>query len=185
LKESTIDKFHATTVAYIARAIRLDLFPIEKNPYLKFKRKRPRYHDRKYLTQEELAQIEMREFPIPRLQFVKDMFLFSCYTGLAYSDISELRPANIVEEHGREFIKTHRIKTDERALVLLLTKAKEILKKYEGQRQGFCFPIVSNQKTNAYLKEIADLSGISQNLTFHMARHTWENWKLRIFKSIF
>jgi integrase len=172
-KASTVDKFHATTAAYIARAIRLDLFPIEKNPYLKFKRTRAKSHERRYLTREELTQIEGKEFSITRLQLVKDMFLFSCYTGLAYSDISELRPANIVEEHGREFIKTHRIKTDERALVLLLTKAKEILKKYEGQRPGFCFPIVSNQKMNAYLKEIADLSGISQNLTFHMARHTF------------
>ena len=172
-KESTIDKFHATTAAYIARAIRMDLFPIDKNPYLKFKRKRPRYSDRKYLTKEELTLIEQKEFSIPRLQFVRDMFLFSCYTGLAYSDISCLRPENIVEEHGRKFIKTHRIKTDERSLVLLLTKAKDILKKYEGQHKGFCFPVVSNQKMNAYLKEIADLSGISQNLTFHMARHTF------------
>ncbi|MDR0692153.1 MAG: site-specific integrase [Prevotellaceae bacterium] len=92
---------------------------------------------------------------------------------MAYSDISCLRPENIVEEHGREFIRTHRVKTDEMALILLLGKAKETLKKYEGQRKGFCFPVVSNQKMNAYLKEIADLSGISQNLTFHMARHTF------------
>jgi integrase len=172
-KESTVHKFHATVAVYIARAIRLDLFQWDKNPYLKFKTKRPRYADRKYLTQEELIQIEQKEFSIPRLQFVRDAFIFSCYTGLAYSDLTDLLPANIVEEHGREFIKTHRIKTDERALILLLAKAKEILKKYEGQREGFCFPAVSNQKMNAYLKEIADLSGISQNLTFHMARHTF------------
>ena len=160
-KESTIHKFHATVAVYIARAIRLDMFKWDRNPYLKFKMKRPRYADRKYLTKEELTQIEQKEFSIPRLQFVRDMFLFSCYTGLSYSDLSELRPENIIEEHGREFIKTHRIKTDERALILLLTKAKETLKNYEGQRKGFCFPVVSNQKMNAYLKEIADLSGIS------------------------
>jgi integrase len=149
------------------------LFPIEKNPYLKFKRKRPRYTDRKYLSQEELTQIEQKDFSVPRLQQVKDMFLFSCYTGLAYSDLAELKPENIVEEHGKEFIKTHRIKTDERALVLLLSKAKTLLKKYESCREGFCFPAISNQKMNAYLKEVADLSGVSQNLTFHTARHTF------------
>jgi site-specific recombinase XerD len=171
--ESTVDKFHGTICAYINRAIKLDLFPMDKNPYIKFKRKRPKYVDRKYLTADELAKIEAKEFTIARVGFVRDMFLFCCYTGLSYADLQLLKPSNLVNESGTLFIKTFREKTDEKAAIFVFEKARRLLEKYKGKRSGYCFPGISNQRFNSYLKEVADLSGVDKNLTVHMARHTF------------
>ncbi|MDR0710849.1 MAG: tyrosine-type recombinase/integrase [Prevotellaceae bacterium] len=171
--ESTVDKFHATVACYVARAVRLDMLPMDKNPYLKFTRKRPKYLNRKYLTEQELRAIEEKECSIERLQFIKDMFLFCCYTGLSYGDLQALKPSSIVPEGGRVFIKTFRKKTSEKSVILLLNKARDILQKYSGRRSGYCFPSITNQRLNAYLKEIADLAGVEKNLTFHVSRHTF------------
>ena len=172
-KDSTADKFHAVVSCYLKRAVKSGLFPMDKNPYLQFKRKRPKYLDRKYLTIDELAKIESKEFTIERLNFIKDMFLFCCYTGLSYGDLQLLKPSNVVNESGTLFIKTFRVKTDEKVAIFVFEKARLLLEKYKGKRSGYCFPTISNQKFNAYLKEIADLSGVEKNLTVHMARHTF------------
>jgi len=173
VKESTADKFHDTVDCYIKRAVNVGLLPMDKNPYLKFKRKTIRYGDRKYLTVEELAKIEKKEFTVERLNFIKDMFLFCCYTGLAYADLQQLKPSNIVEEKGVLFIKTFREKTEEKAAIFVFEKARLLLEKYSGKRGGYCFPSISNQNFNSYLKEIADLAGVEKNLTVHVARHTF------------
>lgn len=171
-KLSTVDKFHATVHAYINRAIKLDLFPIEKDPYLKFKRKRPKYVERKFITADELEQIETATMPVNRLDYIRDLFVFSCYTGLSFSDLQSLNKSNIVKDGDKLFIKTHRTKTNERASILLLPKATAILKKYD-MGSDKCFRGITNETTNIYLKQIATVCKMEKNLTFHMARHTF------------
>lgn len=97
--------------------------------------------------------------------------MFSCYTGLAYIDAQKLTLDNIVTEGKTQFIKIYREKTSGKAIIYLFDKAKAILKKYEGEK--YLLPRMTNQRLNAYLKEIADLSGVKKAITFHMARHTF------------
>lgn len=127
-----------------------------------------------YLTDEELKTLINTPIKIPRLEQIRDMFVFSCFTGLAYSDIKGLAQNNL--EHtpdGTLWIKGRRKKTGIRFNIPILPLPLSILKKYEGTNDKTLFPIPSNQKTNAYLKELADLCGISKNITFHVARHTF------------
>ncbi len=150
---------------------------LDRDPFAKF---RARFigNDREFLTQEELNAIEAKETKILRLQWAKDLFVFSCYTGLAYCDVMDLTPSNIsIGIDGDYWIMTSRKKTNQPLRVPLLPKALEIVEKYKNHPRalaiGTAFPVLSNQKLNAYLKEIADLSGIAKNLTFHLARHTF------------
>ena len=131
--------------------------------------------DRGYLTEKEIATIAEKEFPTKRLEQVRDIFIFSCYTGLAYIDIKELKKEHIQTSFdGNQWIMTHRHKTGTPVNVPLLAIPQELIKKYEGQaKDGLLFPVLSNQKMNAYLKEIAVVCGIEKNITFHMARHTF------------
>lgn len=131
--------------------------------------------DKDFLTSDELARLKERKFEIPRLEHVKDVFLFCCYTGLAYVDVHSLCPKDVFEEAGKCWIKKARHKTNHMCHIPLLTPALDILKKYEWCRatRGKLLPVLSNQKMNAYLKEIADLAGIQKNLTTHCARHTF------------
>ena len=131
--------------------------------------------DRGYLTEKEIATIAEKEFPTKRLEQVRDIFIFSCYTGLAYIDIKELKKEHIQTSFdGNQWIMTHRHKTGTPVNVPLLAIPQELIKKYEGQaKDGLLFPVLSNQKMNAYLKEIAVVCGIEKNITFHLARHTF------------
>lgn len=132
--------------------------------------------DRGFLSEEEVMDIATKDLSdIPRLELVRDIFVFSCFTGLAYIDVANLKPEHIVTLDGKEWIMTRRQKTKVESNVLLLEVPKSIIAKYEGQtaREDMLFPILSNQKMNSYLKEIADICGISKNLTFHLARHTF------------
>lgn len=134
--------------------------------------------DRNVLTEEELEVLENKAFNIRRIEVVKDLFVFSCYTGLAYIDVMNLTTNNIsVGIDGEKWIFTERHKTGEKVRVPLLPVALGILNKYktdpEVLNQGGLLPKLSNQKLNAYLKEVADLCGINKNLTFHLARHTF------------
>ena len=110
-----------------------------------------------------------------RLENVRDLFVFSCFCGLAYSDVANLRQENIQKSFdGNLWIITKRVKTNTDVNVPLLDIPKMILKKYKGKLpDGKILPVISNQKLNAYLKEIADICGIKKNLTFHLARHTF------------
>lgn len=131
--------------------------------------------DRGFLTEEEIAAMMKKEFDIPRLELVRDIFIFSCFTGLAYIDVKYLDKDNIVPLNGKEWIIDNRIKTHTHINVLLFDGAKRILKKYEDDPRckGHLLPILSNQKMNLYLKEIAAACGIDKELTFHMARHSF------------
>lgn len=131
-----------------------------------------------YLTKEELAAIEQLNLGIDRLAITRDLFVFACYTGLAYIDITRLQKNDIgTGIDGEKWILINRHKTRVECRIPLLTKPIELLKKYEVHPecadQEVLLPARSNQKLNAYLKEIAVLAGIDKNLTFHVARHTF------------
>ncbi|HCB61916.1 MAG: hypothetical protein A2W93_12200 [Bacteroidetes bacterium GWF2_43_63] len=131
-----------------------------------------------FLTNKELEIIRTKKFNSERLQMVADVFLFGCFTGYAYSDLQRLKPENLVRsDDGRLWIHAKRHKTDMLSHVPLLPVAKEILDKYKYhpycQDKNVLLPVLSNQKLNAYLKEVADVCGIEKEITTHMARHTF------------
>jgi len=156
-------------------AVRLEW--IDRNPFHAYQLKFDKV-EREYLTKDELARIEAKKFNIVRLQVVQDLFVFSCYTGLAYIDVFNLTPANLIEKSKNNiWIMTNRQKTNEPVKVPLLPKALAIVEKYKGHPQALAerkvLPTLSNQKLNSYLKEIADTCDITKPLTFHIARHTF------------
>lgn len=115
----------------------------------------------------------------PRLDLVRDIFIFSCFTGLAYIDVANLREDNIVELDGRQWIMTKRQKTKIVTNIIMLEIPKMIIEKYASVRKnGKLLPILSNQKMNSYLKEIGDICQIKKNLTYHLARHTFATMSL-------
>ena len=136
--------------------------------------------NRGFLTDEEILCIAHKQINIPRLELMRDIFIFSCFTGLAYIDVSNLTPDHIVTLGDKQWIMTQRQKTSVETNVLLLDIPKAIIAKYGGKtyRNGKLFPMLTNQKTNSYLKEIADICGIKKNLTFHLARHTFATMSL-------
>ncbi len=131
--------------------------------------------DREILTQEEIDTIYNKEFITARLEQIRDVFIFSCYTGLSYIDVAKLTQDNVQEAFdGNLWVMTKRSKTNVNANIRLLAIPKEILKKYRGKQiDSKCLPVVSNQKMNEYLKEIATICGINKKLTFHLARHSF------------
>lgn len=150
---------------------------ITKDPFYNYKVKFKTV-DREILTKEELEKIASFNISLPRLAIVKDMFVFCCYTGLAYVDIQKLNHDNIVTHiDGSLWIQAKRTKTKTKLGIPLLPPALAIIEKYEDHPKvvnGECLlPVLSNQKSNAYLKEIADLCGIKKKLTTHLARHTF------------
>ncbi len=123
-----------------------------------------------YLTTEELELLEDYDFKQKRINRVKDLFIFCCYTGLAYAEMINLTPNKHIKIgfDGNEWIEMYRQKTKSKVSIPLLPKAKEILLKYDND-----LPKISNQKFNSYLKEIADIVGIDKRLTHHIARKTF------------
>lgn len=137
-----------------------------------------------FLTYDELKTIMNKEFTIPRLELVRDIFIFACFTGLAFADVSTLKTENLTQDNsGDWWIRKGRIKLERHrkassiSNIPLLPVPLDILKKYENNpiciKKGCCLPVLCNQKTNSYLKEIADFCGIKKNLTTHTARHTF------------
>lgn len=116
------------------------------------------------LTIDEIKRIREKEFVCDRLNKVRDIIVVACYTGLAYTDLKELTRFNIV---GNMIIK-NRHKTDIQSTIPLLEPAREVLEKY-----NYSLPMLSNQKMNAYVKEIADVCGINKELHMHLFRHTF------------
>jgi Site-specific recombinase XerD len=150
---------------------------ITENPFAFYKTKaKPR--EKEFLTPDELDRITIREFSIPRLAHVRDIFVFCCYTGLSYADVRKLQKTDIAKGiDGRLWVLTSREKTETSSNIPLLPQALEIIGRYADYppcvAKGLVLPVLSNQKMNSYLKEIADLCGITKTLTFHMARHTF------------
>jgi site-specific recombinase XerD len=134
--------------------------------------------DRPYLTMEEIQTLIDYDSNIERLKRVRDIFIFSCYTGLAYIDVKKLKKAEVEgsEELGY-WIRTRRQKTDARANIPLLDIPMDIINNYCRldllMPEDPILPVLSNQKINAYLKELADVCGIHKELTFHVARHSF------------
>lgn len=150
---------------------------LDRSPFRNFKIK-IRHEQREFLSKTELLKIQAKKFSLARLDYVRDLFIFSCYTGLAYVDVQKLTPADISQApDGNKWLHTTRQKTSVVVRTPLLPKADLIIKKYGNDprsiNNGKLFPLITNQKMNSYLKEIADLCGVNKNLTFHMARHTF------------
>jgi len=150
---------------------------IDKDP---FRRWKPTFEKtyRQFLTENELSNIETYEFISERLDRVRDLFVFSCYTGIAYADIMNLTRNNLLPGiDGNNWIITSRQKTKTLVKVPILQKAQFLINKYSEHPMtkvtGTLFPIITNEKLNTYLKEVANFAGIKKNLTFHMARHTF------------
>lgn len=143
------------------------------DPFGNFKVKFERT-DRGYLTMEEIMAIYHHTFPSRRLEQVRDLFIFSCFTALSYIDVCELQPDDISTGFdGNLWIIRKRHKTKITASIRLLDIPIAILKKYKGKLpDGKLLPVISNQRVNDYLKEIAAICGINKKLTFHMARHS-------------
>jgi len=170
IKNNSVVKYFKTFKTVCNFAIKLEL--ISKNPFSKYDGKL-QIKDAIYLTQDELNKIEEKAFGIDRLERVKDIFLFSCYTGYAPIDAENLKQDNLITNNdGDLWIVTDRVKTGIRANVPVLPTVKRIIDKYEGLQFGL-IPKISNQKMNAYLKEIADICGIKKNLTWYVSRHTF------------
>ncbi|MUP46480.1 site-specific integrase [Gramella sp. BOM4] len=134
--------------------------------------------EREFLTQEEIDKLIEKDLHLDRLKLVRDMFVFSCYTGLAYSDVKKLSDADITTGiDGGKWIRIKRTKTKSLSSIPLLPVAEEILERYkdhpEVKNGNYVLPVLSNQKSNAFLKEIAGLCGIKKPLTTHLARHTF------------
>lgn len=164
-------------VAYFKKIIRVACANgwLEKDPFYNFKL-RPKTIDKEFLSNDEIVKLIQADFSIPRLAQVRDVFIFSCYTGLAYIDVAKLKEDDIViGMDGRRWIKVNRTKTKTLSNIPILPIAEEIISKYTHlpKRENKLLPVYSNQKTNGYLKEIAHLSGVTKKLTFHMARHTF------------
>ncbi len=161
------------------RAIKMGV--MKQDPYAAYKIHFERV-DRGFLTDEEIQALMSKDFTIKRLEQVRDIFVFSIFTGLAYIDVANLTAKNIVCIDGREWIMTRRQKTDVPTNIVLLEIPKMIIEKYKDQmkddEKGRLLPILSNQKMNAYLKEIADLCGIEKRLSYHLARHTFATMAL-------
>nr|WP_293297028.1 site-specific integrase [Allomuricauda sp.] len=150
---------------------------INRDPFVNFKIKTEK-KEREFLTAVELESIENLASNFQRLTVVRDIFVFSCYTGISYVDIINLTPSNVkLGIDGKFWIMSNRIKTGIPIKIPLLPTASAIIEKYQDHPRtihyGSLLPKISNQKLNSYLKEIADLCGIKKNLTFHMARHTF------------
>ena len=150
---------------------------LDKNPFANYKSK-VKEVERVYLSEEEVQSIIEKNFKTERLSLVRDIFLFSCFTGLAYIDVKNLTKSHISYGiDGEKWIFTHRQKTESASKIPILPVTQMIIDKYENHPQSNnqekLLPILSNQKMNAYLKEIAAVCEIEKELTFHIARHTF------------
>jgi site-specific recombinase XerD len=173
---------HNTAIKYIRnfrKIIKLAINNdwIDRDPFAKYSNPLKEVK-REFLTIEELKSIEQKQFNTERLNIVRDIFVFCCYTGLAYTDVKKLTPKEISKGNdGELWLFTSRQKTGTDSHVPLLPKAVELINKYTHhpklKGKGIVFPVNSNQKMNAYLSEIADLCGVKKKLTMHIARHTF------------
>ena len=150
---------------------------LEKDPFINYKLRFEKT-ERQFLTERELQLIEETTFKVPSTQHVKDLFIFACYTGLSFIDVSELKIDHLVKGmDGNDWLYTKRTKTDEPLKIPLLPKAIEIIDKYKSNasllENGRLLPIYSNQMINRTLRDIANACGIRKKVTFHVARHTF------------
>ncbi|UII28754.1 site-specific integrase [Fulvivirga maritima] len=173
---------HNTVVKYLRNFKKIILIAVKndylsRDPFVGYKMSLKEVK-KDYLTKDEIEALVNKEFTIDRLEHIRDIFLFCCYTGLAYADVKRLTAANIsIGLDGEYWIFINRKKTGSESNVPLLQPAVDIIEKYEDcpitSHSGYLLPVISNQKMNAYLKEVGTLCGINKTITFHMARHTF------------
>ena len=175
LQSNTAHKYIKNLKKIMNMSVGLDWIP--SNPFNNF---RCSYTspEREILNQEELDALRLKEIDIPRLAEVRDVFVFCCYTGFAYSDIYKFEYDAVTKGiDGGFWLSTNRQKTGTKESVPLLPIALDIIEKYRDHQ--YCIeankllPVNSNQRYNAYLKEIADICGIKKKITSHIARHTF------------
>ncbi|HUC79295.1 MAG TPA: site-specific integrase [Flavisolibacter sp.] len=173
---------HNTTMKYLGDLRKILLLCVKRNwllkdPFIGYKMSR-REVQKDFLVDEELEAIAKKQFKSERLDLVRNIFLFSCYTGLAYADVKKLKRSEIrIGIDKQKWIFIQRQKSETAAAVPLLPIALSILEKYTDhpkcENSDLALPILCNQKMNEYLKEIADVCGIEKTLTYHTARHTF------------
>lgn len=173
---------HNTTSKYLMnfkKIVRIALAKgwMKKDPFAQI-----RFHldpvEREFLEKQELKAMLNKEISIIRLAQVRDIFCFCCLTGLAFTDVQQLKPEHLVADiHGKIWIRKARQKTKNMCNIPLLDEAQKIIDRYRDhpycQTHGVLLPVCSNQKMNSYLKELADICGIRKNLSTHCARHTF------------
>ncbi len=167
--------YHKDFKRVLNNAVSMNL--LSQNPYRTYKVKSME-SNRDFLTSEELKKIVQKKISIKRLAVVRDIFVFACYTGLSFSDIEKLGTEHLFNgEDGEKWIIIDRTKTLARCRIPILPGAGLILKKYAdyplNSSKRKLLPVHSNQKMNAYLKELADICEIRKTLTMHVARHTF------------
>lgn len=165
-KQTSAYNYHKVLKIYVKEALLSQL--IKVNPYDGIKISRGTSTGRKYLTKEELEKVEQTQIDNLSLARVRDMFVFCCYTGLAYSDLAKFDFNKAEETNGMYRIRDVRKKTNTEYNISLLDKAMAILRQY-----SFSLPIISNQKYNSYLKVLGAFCGVKKSLTSHVARHTF------------
>ena len=167
-------KFFKTVIIFAQKSGKMT-----HDPFMNFRFQAEKV-DRGFLTDEEIQCMMKKTFDIPRLEQVRDIFIFSCFSGLAYIDMVNLTEDNIVVLDGKKWIIVNRHKTNVPSNILLLDIPLMIIDKYKGKdNDGRLLPIISNQKMNAYLKEIADVCGIKKRLTCHHASHSISSFALK------
>lgn len=173
--KNTALKYISNFKKIVLRAIKKKI--IREDPFADFQSKKVKIK-KKPLTAEELRKLETHNFSNQRLAVVRDIFIFQCYTGLAYIDAFQLKKEEIKRtEEGTLSINSARQKTDSPTYIPLLQKAIEIIDKYKDDpiciKRGTVLPVRSNQRMNSYLKEIGDIVGFSFTMNTHMARRTF------------
>ncbi|WP_149243581.1 site-specific integrase [Dyadobacter sp. 32] len=173
---------HNTTMKYLANFKKIVIICVKqgwltRDPFLAFKMT-IRDVNRNALTAVELQNISNKTFDNERLDQVRDIFLFCCYTGLAYADVFKLKSSEIIDGiDGEKWLSIKRQKTDTPSRIPILPMAMIVLDKYKDHpkclAKGSLLPVLTNQKMNSYLKEIGDVCGVNKPITFHLARHTF------------
>lgn len=175
LQENTVIRYMKVVKKITNMALANDW--MEKDPFINIRFHEQEVH-KEFLTKEELEALQNKTFSIPRLELVRDIFLFQCWTGLAFIDVSELKPEDLVPDNqGNLWIRKARQKTKIMCNIPLLDIPLAILDKYKGhplaKKKDTLLPVPCNQKMNSYLKEIADFCGIKKSLSTHTGRHTF------------
>jgi integrase/recombinase XerD len=171
MQQSTINKNTQRFKKMVNFAVAREYIPV--NPFLLHKPKTVK-KDVVYLTSKELKAIEEKDIQLPRVAEIRDCFVFCCYTGLAFKEMTNLRRSNIISVKSGLKIQIVRQKTGKQVTIPILPKPLNILQKYQGVlSDGRVLPSKTNAHFNSYLKEIADLCGIKKNLTHHLARKTF------------
>ena len=164
--QATIHSYHKFNKVYINMALRSGI--IKENPYNQLTISRGKQSKRKYLEPSEIEQIASMHIPDASIARVRDLFLFQCYTGFAYAELSNFDFSKILQRNGKYVVADTRQKTDEDFYIVLMQPAIEILQKYD-----YKLPIITNQQYNMRLKVLASYCQLDKNITTHMARHSF------------